>query len=315
MLCGNCNYILSGEEAYCPHCGQEVKTQETEKSENQNNNISLNNVQEPTETKGTIFDEESIVFPPQEEKQPQKKRRGTTVTVLALLTLILVITAVFTAVQYFDLVPVVASFIASQSSGEDNSVIVTTAKGELDTSKGMVAPEINYRPVQCTVTSVKGLALRKGPDDTYAALSTVPQGTRLQITGGALSNDSWVYVYIPSRDCFGWLNAAYLMADSVAGEITTAPSQEKETQTTTADGTKSSEEKPEALSQKRTAEITAEKGLYLRTGPGVDFEAVTIIGKGEKVTVINECETDPLWIYVQFKKHKGYVNIKYISQI
>ncbi len=316
MLCRNCNYILSGEEAFCPHCGQSVKTQEEENSQNDKKDIPLSGSELPSsKAKNSIFETESIDFPAEAEKKAKNKRSKGAATVISLLVVILIIIAAFTTAEYFDLAPAIASFISGQTSSDDNPALITTTNAELSGKEGMIAPEINYKPTVCTVTSTKPLPLRKGPHDTYAPVGTVPYGTRLQITGGCVSSDNWVYVYIPSEDCYGWLSASYLLQDSVL-ESTTLPTQQEETESTSADSTeKETEDEKTPSPQKRTAKITAEKGLYLRVGPGVDFEAVTVIGKDEKVTVIEVCQSDPSWIYVEFENRKGYVNSNYISEM
>ena len=52
MLCRNCNYILSGTEDFCPHCGQATKTQEAETTQ-ENEGISLNSANPHTANKGS----------------------------------------------------------------------------------------------------------------------------------------------------------------------------------------------------------------------------------------------------------------------
>lgn len=313
MLCRNCNYILSGEEAFCPHCGQAVKTQENE-NEAPQKDVTFNITELPSpKKKPSIFDSESVEISTEEEEKSEGKKNKGAVAVISMFVLILVAVAVFTALQYFDLTPAIASFISEKTSSPDNTALVTTASAELSGSEGMVPPEINYKPAIHSVTSHKPLPLRKGPDDSYAPVGYVSQGTKLQITGGSLISDSWVYVYIPSEDIYGWLSASFLMQESVPLS-TTLPGEVKEEDTTESENTtKKSEEKQTISPQKRTARITAEKGLYLRVGPGVDFEAVTVIANGEEVTLIEVCQSNPSWIYVQFGKDKGYVSRNYIS--
>ncbi len=315
MLCRNCNYILSGEEAFCPHCGQAVKTQESEKEETEKNDVSLNVTKLPSsKKKSSIFDVESIESPDSEAEKPENRKSKGAVAVISLFVLILVAVAVFTSLEYFDLMPAIASFLSEKPSSPGSTSAVSTTSSQLSGSEGMISPEINYKPSLHTVTLQKPLPLRKGPDDTYAPIDYIPHGTRLQIIGGSLSSDNWVYVYIPSEDIYGWLNASYLMQDNVPLS-TTLPSEKQEEQTAKADSTtKENEESASLAPQKQTAKITAEKGLYLRVGPGMDFEAVTVIGKGEEVTLIEVCESNPSWVYVQFGKDKGYVSRSYISE-
>lgn len=313
MLCRNCNYILSGEEAFCPHCGQAVNTQENENKEAEKD-ISLNVTElPPQKKKPSIFDEESVEITSPDDTKESKKSRGA-IAVISVFVIILVAVAVFTSLEYFDLVPAIASYISEKASSTDSNAVLTTSSSELSGSEGMVPPEINYKPSLHTVTSQKPLPLRKGPDDAYAPIAYVPHGTRLQIVGGCLSSNSWVYVYIPSEDIYGWLSASYLMQENIPLGSELTSEKQKETAAKEDSTAKETQESTSLAQQKHTAKITAEKGLYLRVGPGVDFEAVTVIGKGEEVTLIEVCESNPAWIYVQFGKDKGYVSRSYISE-
>lgn len=309
MLCRKCNYILKGDEAFCPHCGQATKTQE----ENQQLNNPIENSSDiSSKDKCSIFDNDGDEEEIKEEKKP--KRSKAAFNIIALFVFILIVIAAFTAVQYFDLAPAISSLIDSAvSSSVTEEAENDLSEKDFDIATGLIYPDINYKPVQYIVSSHKPLSLRKGPGDTYAALTSLAPGTRLQITGGSVSSDTFVYVYVPSEDVYGWLNASYLSETSLQEK--TSLSGEKPAESTTADSTTKNEEEPSPSPQKRTAKITAEKGLYLRVGPGVDFEAVTVIGKDEEVTLIEVCQSDPSWIYVQFGKDKGYVSRNYISEI
>lgn len=319
MLCPNCNNSLNGSESFCPHCGQAIK-----KQENKNDKPPLNfQISEIPEEEGqcSIFDSESITLP--DEDTSGKKASGRNkiaIGLVSLFVLILVAIAGFTALEYFDLSPAISSLTFQQTTNS----LESHTKSELDGSEGLLPPEINYKPLVCTVSSQKALPLRKGPGDSYALISSVSQGVRLQITGGCIDNDIWVYVYIPSDDIYGWLNASYLTCDGTM-ESTTLFSQEDKTESTTADSTEkekekepidadNNKEKSDVPQDSYTAKVTAEKGLYLRVGPGTDFEALTVIGKGESVKVIEICKSNPKWILVEFKNQKGYVSGDFIAK-
>lgn len=316
MLCPNCNNSLAGNESFCPHCGQAIKKQE-EKNDKPAVNFKISESEE--ESSRSIFDTE-IISSDSENEQAKKSspKRGLAVTLVSLFTLILVIIAALTAVEYFDLVPAISSLNLKQTT----DTLVSATRSELDGSEGLLPPEINYKPLVCTVSSQKALPLRKGPNDSYALISSVKSGTRLQITGGCIENDMWVYVYVPSDDIYGWLNASYLTNESIIETTTVFSGNQKVTQNTTAESTdektkddiSSNKENDNIEQNSYKAEVTAEKGLYLRTGPGTDFEALTVIGKGEIVNVIEICQSNPKWVLVEFKNQKGYVNCDFIAK-
>lgn len=301
MLCRNCNYILNGDEAFCPHCGFSLKAQDEKNIHNEKEEQDISN-----KTNCSIFENEASE---QEDILPQKSKKSkSAANVIALFIFILIVIAAFTAVQYFDLAPAISSLISSAVSSENTE---TTRRAPLeedfDSSTGVISPDINYKPAQYTVSAPKALPLRKGPSESYALVASVSPGTRLQITGGSLENDSFVYVYIPSEDTYGWLNASYLTESSLL--------QESLSTTAEPESTTEKEAEKEVKGTVHKARITAEKGLYLRVGPGADFEAVTVIGKDEEVTLIEECASNPSWVYVQFGKYKGYVSKNYISEV
>lgn len=317
MLCPNCNNSLAGNESFCPHCGQAVKKQE-EKNDKSDLNFKISEIDEE-ENSCSIFDTEIISSDSENESNKKSNpKRGLAVTLVSLFTLILVIIAAFTAIEYFDLVPAITSLNLKQTT----DTLVSATRSELDGSEGLLPPEINYKPLVCTVSSPKALPLRKGPNDSYALISSVKSGTRLQITGGCIENDMWVYVYVPSDDIYGWLNASYLTKESLIETTDVFSDNQNVTEETTDESTDekrkddiSSEKEKDNITQSGyKAEVTAEKGLYLRVGPGTDFEALTVIGKGESVNVIEICKSNPKWVLVEFKNQKGYVSGDFIAK-
>ncbi len=306
MLCRNCNYILSGNEVFCPHCGQALKEKEI-KTEEDESSVPLSTLPK-AKVPSSIFAGE-ITDSEEEVIKPVSKRSRGAVSLVGVFVLILVIIAAFTAVQYFDLAPAISSLIASAGASSPLRETTTVpAESEIDSSIGVIPPEISYKPTGCYVTSVRPLPLRKGPADTYAQISAVPSGTALQITGGSLSGDIFVYVYIPSSDIYGWMSAAYLSENSALD----APTLPEKPETT---GAENDEEETKPTDSTYTAKITAEKGLYLRVGPGTEFETVKVIKKGETVTVLEICVSNPEWLYVECENEKGYVNSAFVSKI
>ena len=124
-----------------------------------------------------------------------------------------------------------------------------------------------------------------------------------------LQNDLWGYVYIPSLDLYGWLLCSYITEySSISKPETTAKDEETK-------ASKNPETTTEASTEKVSlhhATVTAEKGLYLRRGPGTDYEAIYIASHGETVTVLDKEENDG-WIYVSINDKTGYMNKTFLS--
>lgn len=320
MLCKNCNKPLNGSESFCPYCGQALTLPESQKDSsdkkveeneiNHSGNFEISDI--PENVHCSIFDSDSIDVPLSETAEKKdKKRSKTAMTLVGLFVFILLAIALFTAVQYFDLLTPVLSYLKTDSTTEG---LVSTSYSELRGDEGLLPPEINYKPEVYTVTCQGSLSLRKGPSDDYALISLVPSGMRLQITGARMNCLSWVYVYIPSLDLYGWLNAAYLTKDSTLIEGDINEKSDKINSTTESEKELEGEDnETTGVTDTHTAKVTAEKGLYLRSGPGTSFSPITVIGKNEKITVIEKMQDNSPWTYVEFEGKRGYVSSAFID--
>ena len=203
MTCKNCNNTLTGTEDFCPYCGTSQKTSEIKAipTEEKADSIKL--------PESSIFQSEPVYIyaePPKEKKDT--KTKVATVLVSVFLLMLLTVGGLSLA-QYFNLTPAFSSLFSTEQPQESTSP-ENTLESEFDNSIGLVTPDIKFKSTLCTVTSEKGLAIRKGPDNTYAQIEFLEYGTSLQVTGKSLQNDLWVYVYVPSLDVYGWISASYI---------------------------------------------------------------------------------------------------------
>ncbi len=300
MLCRNCNNNLSGEEDFCPHCGIPQKITDVssipEKKATE---------EKPCLNDSTFFQTEPVCIytdPPKEHKKSKAPFIFISVFIITLL-----IIGTVTLIDYFQLTPAFSDLFQSLAPTETPTTENLTLSQDFDSSIGTIAPDINFKSTPCTVSSEKGLTLRKGPDNNYAEISHIPFNTHLQIIGKSLQNDLWGYVYIPSLDLYGWLLCSYITEYSKA-DITDTTHKEQTTSP--------SEIQPETSAEKTSlyyATVTAEEGLYLRVGPGTDYEAIFIAPCGETVSVLDHAETDG-WLYVCINNKTGYMNKAYLSE-
>ncbi len=308
MLCRNCNHILSGEEDFCPHCGvpqklTDVSSSTTEKDKEEDYTTHK-------EQKSSIFQSEPVYIYTDPPKEKERKKTKAAIAFVSLFIVTLLIIGVLTLGEYFQLTPAFSDLFQAGTSQADTSSPEVLVSEEYDNSLGTVVPDINFKSTLCTVMSEKGLTLRKGPDNTYAAIDTVPYGTRLQVIGKSLSNDLWGYVYIPSLDLYGWLLCSYLTESSELIEPETTVPPEKETEKQSKD---TADEKPRETAH-YYATVTAEKGLYLRVGPGMNYEAISVVPKGKIVTVLESCKENSSWLYVSIDNITGYMNKAYLTE-
>ena len=308
MLCRNCNHNLSGEEDFCPHCGVPQKLTDVSSSIQENTKEEERTL--PKEQKSSIFQSEPVYIYTDPPKEKESKKSKAAVAFVSLFIVTLLIIGVFTLGEYFKLTPAFSDLFKTSPSHTNTTAPEVIASDNYDSSMGTVAPDINFKSTLCTIISEEGLALRKGPGNTYAAIETVPYGTCLQVIGKSLGDDLWGYVYIPSLDLYGWLLCSYLTESSelIEPEITETTEKEPEAQSKTA-----SDESPKETAM-YYATVTAEKGLYLRVGPGMNYEAISVIPKGSIVTVLELCKENSAWLLVSIDDKTGYMNKAYLTE-
>ncbi|MBQ7117772.1 MAG: SH3 domain-containing protein [Clostridia bacterium] len=222
MICQKCNHILKGSESYCPDCGTPcVKEKEVYKEPEAPSVIFSSD----KDVSSNIFIDE--IPPEHRRKQPEKKKSK------AGLYLVIVLCAVIVgviAVAGSEL-PIVSTAIASifsASAPEETTAAPTASVTDYKPDSGIVAPQVNYRTTVAYITGDKGQALRKGPDSSYGQIDILPVGTDVHIVGGASVAGSWVYVYVPEKDSYGWIDDAFL--SSVITDVSVQSEEESTTQ-------------------------------------------------------------------------------------
>ena len=303
MLCRNCNNNLSGNEDFCPHCGMPQKLTDISNSPD---NKPPEEYASPKQ-ESSIFQNEQVCIYTDPPKESKRSKAPIVFISLFIITLLIIGTA--TVAEYFQLTPAFSDLFQTQSTTEVTTDNLTVSE-DYDSCLGTIAPDINFKSTLCTVSSEIGLTLRKGPDNTYAKTEHIPYGTPLQVIGKSLQNDLWGYVYIPSLDLYGWLLCSYLTEYSKAETADTTTTEKQETQENSESTSSDTHEKITLYN----ATVTAEKGLYLRIGPGTDYEAIYIASHGETVTVLDTYKDDDTWLYVSINNKTGYMNKAYLSE-
>ncbi len=217
MICQKCNHILKGSESYCPDCGSPcIKEKEVYKEAEAPSVI----FSSEREISSNIFADE---MPPKHRReQPKEKKSRAGLYLVIVLCAVLV--GVF-AVAGTEL-PVFSTAIASlfSASAPEKTTAPTTASTDYKPDSGIVSPQVNYRTTVAYITGDKGQALRKGPDNSYGQIDVLPVGTDVHIVGGASVDGSWVYVYVPEKDAYGWIDDAFL--SSVTADVSVQDEEE-----------------------------------------------------------------------------------------
>lgn len=203
MICQKCNHILKGSESFCPDCGSPcVKEKEAYKEPEAPSVIFSSD----REVSSNIFSEE----PPQKYRREQPKEKKSKAGIYLAVVLCAAIVGVIAVAgsELLGLTPVIASLLPDAPTQETTAP--TTAVTEYKTDSGVVLPQVNYRTSVAYITGSKGQALRKGPDSSYGQIEILTTGTEVHIVGGTSIDSKWVYVYIPEKDSYGWLEDAFL---------------------------------------------------------------------------------------------------------
>lgn len=210
MICQKCSHILQGSESYCPDCGSPCSKEKEVYKEAEAPSVIFSSGKDVS---SDIFIDEAPRKRPREQPKEKKSKAG--------LYLVLVLCAVIVGVfamagtELFGLTPAIASLLSGAPSEETTAP--TTALTEYRADSGIVSPRVNYRTSVAYVTGSKGQALRKGPDSSYGQHDILPTGSEVHIVGGESVDGSWVYVYVPEKDTYGWMEDAFL--SSVMDEV------------------------------------------------------------------------------------------------
>lgn len=240
MICRNCKFSLQGNEKYCPNCGSPLHDEKEEITSQAQPpkapEIFFTPVKEEEKDSPEIFrtqssTEEQPSQPTEAKKaRPKSSSKAPVVLMLILVTAVLTV-ALFVAAEKFNIAPVLLNYLNNGTEAEtetDATELVYSPEESLIPSpeSGTVAPDISYTSTEAYVARINVLSLRKGPSDAYGLIRSLEAGTQLQITGGTAITDSWIYVFVPSEDCYGWVNAAFISLYSY--DETTQPPEARE---------------------------------------------------------------------------------------
>ena len=225
MICRNCNYILSGSEQFCPHCGASlpVNTKEAHEQVHKASPPDIFTSEKSRDTDEIKQPSNRIFLPADEtpgEYETSSSGKGKKATVIVSLCLLLVFlcTAAFFITQKLDISPVLSALAPTEEL--TTSAPATTQTAILPENFGIIAPDISYKPLNCYLTSKVAIPLKKGPDDVYATVARINAGEQLQIIGGCLLDEQWMYIYYPTKNCYGWIESAFLTPVQNLEEVT-----------------------------------------------------------------------------------------------
>ena len=212
---------------------------------------------------------------------------------------------------------ILSDYVAADGSGTSSKSAGTPAKPKpVDTSVG-----------NATVSGGDVINVRSGPDTSYSRLARVGEGKRVTLLA---EEGGWFKVSFDSTT--GYILGDYLKPDDgvlaalVAAESAAKPepksdptpepapepAPEPDAPAVEAMAPASSTEASSAESgsgEARSADITGGT-INVRTGPGTEFERVTLVSTGKKINVLGE---ENGWLKVSFGDTTGYVLGDYVT--
>lgn len=284
MLCPNCSFQLTGKENFCPQCAADLSLIA---------DIPAPKKAQPQKEASIFTSEPPDVCRP--EEPPKRKSHTAAIAMITVFVFTVLLVAGLGLGEYFGFLPVFSQGSLSPTKEES---LLTTVKGEYTQDYGSVPPDITFNACRCTVTGKEGLSLRKGPSESYGQIDILPYGCLVQVTGGSSAHGEWVFVICDSAEKKGWVLSSCL-TDTEALESSRKAPPEEETACSTDFRT-------------YDAVVLAEKGLYLRKGPGTEYEIIDIVGNGVRVTVMAE---DSNWLFVSLGGLQGYMKKEYLKAL
>ena len=150
-----------------------------------------------------------------------------------------------------------------------------------------------------TVTA-DALRMRSKPNTGSSILTTLYKGTKVELL--STEENGWYKVIYNGKE--GYMSAEWLNVVVTASTQapSTAPTEEAPAEEPAA-------EEPAVITVNSTAVVT-DGPLNLRSGPGTGYDKVSLLLKGDKVTVLEILDG---WYRVSAKGTEGYVSAKFIA--
>lgn len=175
----------------------------------------------------------------------------------------------------------------------------TTAQTASATSSGEAATLKTYAQGS-TMYSNDVVNVRSGPGTDSSVVEAVELGGKVTVTG---ETSGWYQVNVNGT-------VGYIRKDFLSATQATTPSSSATPETTAPASAASSAEIASATNYGSAATMYATDGVYIRSNPGTDSQAVGSLGTGSSVTVVGETDN---WYIVDTGAGRGYVSKSFLS--
>lgn len=165
-----------------------------------------------------------------------------------------------------------------------------------------------------TVTGGSAINVRTGPDTSYSRVTRLAEGKRVTLLA---EEGGWFKVSFDNQT--GYILGDYLAPDDgalaalVAAEAETAPAQSDEPAVeamATVPAAEAASAPTKALNAQPRSAYIAGGTINVRTGPGTEFERITMVSTGKQIEILGE---EKGWYHISFGDTTGYVLGDYVS--
>ncbi len=165
-----------------------------------------------------------------------------------------------------------------------------TTKGESFTPDGVVVSDSNITSISVSVNNATG-AQKQNYSATPNAKSFNLSNASSKINTSSLATGSYTY-WITAKDASGDTDS-FKFSFSVTSQSNVTPS-------------------VEIKEVSYTAVVKADPSLNMRKGAGTEYDVITTIPNGSKISVTGECDN---WARVSYNGKVGWVSIAYIEKV
>ncbi len=301
MQCKNCGTQIDPGNRFCENCGTPVPENETV-------------VQADTEETYTSFAlqneadrQEDTATPDKIDDKPEKVKKNVNVPLIISVSVVVVVLIAALAIRFLPAVmnkddkPALNNNEQSVSQNDDETTVRDFVGDNNTTSadSDIVSPDFSYNSVTYYVMPMEGLNLRKGPGTDYDSILTIRQNEAVEIIGGSDKSEDWTYVYHDGSGFFGWLATQYLSS----------------TQTSSSAAPPSTPHGVDYYNESNTYEayVRPAVGLNLRTGPGEQYDRITLLEEGTIITILGTAQEDREWSYIRYGTLYGFIKTEYVN--
>ncbi len=299
MQCKNCGTPIEPGNKFCENCGTPVPDTEPVV---ENNYTDSEETYAPFAPQNETTEQTEPTSTSEPGSIPEKAKKKVNVPLIISVSVVAVVLVVALVIRFLPALQKDKPSSAVDNQSTSQSYDETTIRdftGDNSSSEysDIVNPDFSYNPVTYYVKPIEGLNLRKGPGADYDSLLTLQQNESVEILGGSETNENWAYVRYSVTNDYGWLSTQQLSSTPIFPAEPSTP------------------HGVDYYDDNSTYEVYVRPavGLNLRTGPGEQYDRITLLEEGSVLTVLGVAQEDREWSYIRFGSLYGFIKTEYVN--